>query len=351
MDRGVEKRKVGLDILRILSMLMVITQHYVGKGGVLEAKSFSFTWYFGNFLNIICYPCVLLFVLITGYFISYEKNILVEKKIIKIWKIVFFYSIGISLMMLLFKFQISKTEILKSFFPILFRRWGFVNNYIFLIILSPAINIYLKNATEYNIKITILILTIIQCIIPYISMKDTFNTSYGNSIVWFIYLYIVAYFIRKNKIQNKFSKTKWGLIAILCVCISYLAKILIAIITLKIFGIVKYSGAFVGETPIINVILAICIFCIFLKITIEKNLLKIIFSNLGATAFSVYLVHEHPLLRYYLWEKLGVKFISNLSPCYQILHWLLCIISIYVCISFIEVFRKFLFRNCVLQVN
>lgn len=326
-------------------MLMVITQHYVDKGGILKTPPLTFTWYFGSLLNIICYPCVLLFILISSYFLSFQEKFLIKKKIIEIWKVIFFYSIIICVILcFIYKNEINKIEILKSFFPVLFRRWGFVNNYLFLLLLSPALNIYLKNTTNYYLRNLLLILTIIQCIIPYISMQDSFNTKYGDGIIWFVYLYIISYYIRKNSLEKKYSNKIWFMNIISCIFLLFFTKILIAKVTLKLFGIVKYSGAFIGETPIINVLLAISIFCIFLKINIKGNTIKKYIFILSSTAFPVYLVHEHPMLKDILWKKIKNLIIINSSPIYQIICWLFTIICIYIFISLLELFRRIFFN-------
>ena len=40
-----EKRNIGLDLLRILSMFMILILHLLGKGGMLEKESNSQIYY------------------------------------------------------------------------------------------------------------------------------------------------------------------------------------------------------------------------------------------------------------------------------------------------------------------
>lgn len=75
-----------------------------------------------------------------------------------------------------------------------------MNNYIFGVVLSSAINGDLVNATEKGLIKTIMLQTVIQCIIPYLTMQDSFNTGFGNSIVWFGYIYMLAFYIRKYNV-------------------------------------------------------------------------------------------------------------------------------------------------------
>ena len=64
-----EKRNIGLDLLRILSMFMVLILHLLGKGGMLEKESNSQIYYLiYNFMEILCIVAVNCYVLISGYF-------------------------------------------------------------------------------------------------------------------------------------------------------------------------------------------------------------------------------------------------------------------------------------------
>lgn len=338
-----DKRLIGLDALRIVAMLMVITQHYVDKGGGLASDPFEFTWYLSSILNIICYPSVLMFVLITGYFLSYKSDYSPWNRVLTIWKECWFYSIVISLLYMITISRFSAKELVISIFPISLRRWGFVNNYLLLILISPFLNALLDNISDKMLSRLILLLTIIQCIVPYIAMKDSFNTGYGNSIIWFAYLYILAYYIRNNRINEKFSTTKMILIAIVCHIITAISKFGIAFITSNYLGEVKYTGAFVGETPLLNVISAVALFCAFINLDVNNIFACKAISVFSKTAFSVYLVHEHPSFKGVLWSIIGARMVAEKSPFIQIVYWLACIIAIYCVISAFDIIRQKLF--------
>jgi surface polysaccharide O-acyltransferase-like enzyme len=63
-------RNFGLELLRIISMLMIVTLHYLGHGNVLETVDiFSFNYYIAWFIQSLSYVSVNIFVLISGYFL------------------------------------------------------------------------------------------------------------------------------------------------------------------------------------------------------------------------------------------------------------------------------------------
>ncbi len=78
MREGKKKRQVGFELLRIVCMLMIITLHYLDKGGILKPWSAplerplggvaSVTELMAMVLEALCLPAVNAFVLLSGYF-------------------------------------------------------------------------------------------------------------------------------------------------------------------------------------------------------------------------------------------------------------------------------------------
>ena len=70
-----QERNYGIDLLKIISMYMVVQLHVLGCGGILgNCEKFSFNYYVAWFLEISAYCAVNVFAMITGY-------LMVEKKI------------------------------------------------------------------------------------------------------------------------------------------------------------------------------------------------------------------------------------------------------------------------------
>ncbi|MBQ3005393.1 MAG: acyltransferase, partial [Clostridia bacterium] len=63
-----KERNYGIDLLRIVSMLMVVTLHTLNFGGILHnVEPFSFKYYFNWFLYLGAYCAVNCYGLIAGY--------------------------------------------------------------------------------------------------------------------------------------------------------------------------------------------------------------------------------------------------------------------------------------------
>jgi surface polysaccharide O-acyltransferase-like enzyme len=101
----VKKRNSSIELLRIISILMVIISHYSVHNGVdnsllplsvnrILLESFSL----GNI-------GVMLFVMITGYFMSVNKNGLGISKLLTLYLQVLFYSFGLYLLFIIFGYE------------------------------------------------------------------------------------------------------------------------------------------------------------------------------------------------------------------------------------------------------
>ena len=87
------KRNIGIDLLKIVSMLMIVTLHMLGHGGVLDnmppmSRCYQVAW----LIEIACYGAVNCYALASG-FLTARCNI---RKLMELWLQVMFYSLLIT---------------------------------------------------------------------------------------------------------------------------------------------------------------------------------------------------------------------------------------------------------------
>ena len=77
-------RNYGIDLIRIISMYMIVILHVLGQGGILwNLEKLSFRYNISWLLEIFCYCSVTCYALITGYVMNNGK--FKYKKIINLW--------------------------------------------------------------------------------------------------------------------------------------------------------------------------------------------------------------------------------------------------------------------------
>lgn len=182
MIKGKPIRNSSIELLRIISMVMILSCHFATHGGFsFDAQTLSvprFWWYFiemgGNF-------GVDVFVLISGYFLITSKGgIFNFKRILKFWGQVIFYSIVIYLVFgILGVSEFSAKSLLKTFFPITFSSWWFASTYFVLYLIHPFLNMFLKKIDKSTYQKLLVMEVILWVIIP----TFTFSSYQSNSLI------------------------------------------------------------------------------------------------------------------------------------------------------------------------
>lgn len=324
------KRNIGLDVLRILAMLMIVFQHVIGKGMFrFEINNEEF-YKFILFIRTFCIVAVNCFVLITGYF-QVKSNFKLNK-VIDIWLKVMFYSVSIYIVLLLFnQADFNIKDAIKSFFPIITNEYWFVNCYLLLYILSPYINKMIYQLTRKDLKKLIIFLLIIFCLFPSI-LPSAFvlDTTRGYRIIWFVILYLIGAYIRlymKLSYQNKRNLTLFFITNCFSFClvlaIQYICNIIhISDISERLYN---YNFLFVFLSSLF-------LFLYFKNVNIKNNKLIKLVCKLSPLVFGVYIIHEQVVLRGILYLNiLNLDWLWN-NPLQLVIIPLITIIIFLVCI-------------------
>lgn len=208
-NSSLKTRNYGIDLLRIISMLMIVYLHILGKGGVLTNTTiFTFKYEFAWLLEILCFGAVNCFVLITGY-VYYGKETKYYR-LFTIWAEVLFYSIIITLIFLcLMPDEITLNQIWQSCLPSYYNLYWFFSAYVGMYLFSPFINLGLNNFNKKQDIIAIGTLVIIFSFLPTIFNQEfAFSLNNGYSVIWLMVLYYIGGAIHKYNLPNKINKKK-----------------------------------------------------------------------------------------------------------------------------------------------
>ena len=146
----ISKRNYGIDLLRIILAMMVITIHINANGtGQVLLYSVESPWkWIVSIVTMLCYPAVNTYVLITGYYsFKTDKEInKVIRSLLTLWLSALFFSLfGYIFCIIAFNQQFELIELVKRFFPIVRGSWWFYTVYFALILLSPFLNKMIEN--------------------------------------------------------------------------------------------------------------------------------------------------------------------------------------------------------------
>ena len=173
------KRESNFELLRIISILMVISSHLVINSEINFESNYFVNTLLSRFLILGCIANHI-FIIIMGYFMV--KKEITYKKIIPLVLEMFFYSIMFSLLnIFIFKSKTNIISIIKGFFPIFFGNW-FIRNYILLFLFTPFINKFINILKKNEFKKLVILLIIIVFCIPTFT-KNAFG--YSNHAIFF----------------------------------------------------------------------------------------------------------------------------------------------------------------------
>ena len=304
----------GIDLLRIVLMLLVVSGHLLVHTGVrMEVEYLSAKWIltWGYQSVIVC--AVNCFVLITGYFSSTGGGIRV-RKIVHLYGEVLLYSLLTYIALVAFgKVQLSLTALVRSVFPFFGGQYWFFSSFLLLLLLVPFVNYALVSISDRALKILVAIITIVFYVAPIFSIVFTdFDPTEGMGIIGFVTLYIIGYALKRLSV--KLSKLKC-VIALSANCgVIFFSKIVLEYIVNKM-QINAGSGLFYHYNTVFQLINAVLLLLLFMQINVKGRAAKVI-SYVSTSVFGIYLMHEHPAIRPVIWNQelksylLGASFVE-----------------------------------------
>lgn len=269
----------------MVSMAMVVVLHGMRNSGALEYLSGVHYWVYWS-LETACCCAVNLFVLLSGYFqvnAKFKTRNVVKVAITGIW----IYSVVFSaLQMILTEGPASKLEILEAVFPLLTKKFWFVNSYVLLYLISPYLNKVLHAVNRAQLTALVATLVIVISVrITIFPMTWTQTVDGGMGIIWFVTLYCVAAWLRLCDLQ--WLKAWMGVVLYLVATVAMLVgKRLLLQLGLGVYATKLYNYA-----SIFALAQAVGLFVAFLKSKPVPVRYEKLIGLAGKHSYSVYIIH------------------------------------------------------------
>ena len=292
-------RNYGIDLLRLVSMCMIIILHILGQGGVIQGcKKYSFSYYIAWLMETFAYCSVNVFAQISGYVMVKSK--IAQSKIIILWLNVFYYSTIITLLYKYIPFlsklkPISRYDmVLAILLPISSRRYWYFSSYFGMYFFIPFMNKLIHSLEQKEMKnlcLTIIILfTIVNILAP--KYCDPFRLNFGYSSIWLISLYFIGAYLKLYPI--KLSNKMLLLFYLLSIIIPWVFKLKFISEFLPKFYyddslFIQFNSPFILINSIIIVIF-------FSNLKIKNKIFKKFIEITSPLSFSVYLIHTNLLV-------------------------------------------------------
>ncbi len=302
-----KKRNSGIELLRIIAMLMVIVYHWVWHGGIrtFSDMDFGVNVVFMQFLLTLGRTGCCIFAIITGYFMIGSKRENYYPKIVSLAGAThLYYAVILAVMFLTKAVPVTKTLAVKSMLPLLFGTW-YIIAYLLLLLLVPFLNPFLSGLSrESYLRLTVTLL-LIWSVIPTAS-ADAWSFS---DLDFFLVMYVLGGYLRLHPIQKKLP---WGVMAAgswVLMLLSVIGMDALGILT-KHRGLLDKAYYFGKINSVLAVFMAVTMFMAFSKLDFQSGII----NRLGGTTLGIYLIHNNFLLRKWLFHVIAPNTEAAANP-------------------------------------
>lgn len=205
-----------------------------------------------------------------------------------------------------------------------------MSTYVALIILYPLINLIINNISKQNYLMILFIGFL------YVAIRPVFLLTSTNSLILFIYLYMIGAYIRKYDIVFFLDRElKINLIAWLCIILFVLISIYLYNLTKNRLFLKSASYPMANYSAFMLFLSTSFFMYIKNKIRIKNRTINIVSSH----TLGIYLIHEHIILKDFIWNDIfPLHLYINSSYFYPIFFF--CAIVLFLSSLIIDCIRK-----------
>lgn len=296
-----QARQSNFEILRMLSIVMIVAFHSIWERGL----SFNYEFSINKLLyDILCYFGELgvnCFILISGYFLP--TTTFKWKKLFLLILQVYFYFYGCRIAIIMFtKAPIDAYDLSSWFFPILQGQWWFISAYILCYILTPFLQKLISTMNKKEFELLISSQLLIWSVFPTIFLtaigKAADSMIFYNRYIWMIFLYFVGAYIKLYGLSILDTAKRSFAVFLSTAALLFLHIFLIEFL----FNDTKMAIHFWDINSLFQLFLSISLFCFFKNLNLGCHP-KI--NRIASCVFGIYLLHEGPLF-WNIWHKIFV---------------------------------------------
>ena len=345
-----EERNIGIELFRIVSMLMVVLLHVLGHGGVYNntavlSDNYKAAW----FLETVAYCSVNCYALISGF--ANVRSSFKFRRIVYLWLEVVTLNTALTVFMHFFvpTATVTKEYVLRALFPLTRRAFWYFCAYFFMFPLIPILNSGILSLKKYQHAI-ISVMLMAPTVFRLIMRKDNYVLGSGYSALWLICLYVIGAYFRL------YGAPKWAKWFVTLP--AFFASAFVAWYH-KIYAVTQFEEKLVTKESVLYanrdilisyispcmVIMAVSLLLFFMQIKIKNRISKVVISHLGRATFGVFILHVGSAFWYWtdFWNRLKTfgKAPTVIEMVYKVLA---ATVLIYVVASLISLLRIYIFK-------
>ena len=343
------ERNMGVELFRIVSMLLVILLHIMGHGGVLgQTSRLSENYKIGWFLETLGYCSVNCYAIISGF--ANVKTKFKFRRFVHLWveTVVMILSITAIVHFFVPSVEVPGEWWLYAVLPLTKRELWYFCAYFFMYPLLPILNKGLLSLSRWQ-HILIIVWLQVPTIFKLIQHKDNYVLSSGYSAIWLICLYVLGAYFRI------YGPPKWGKWFVtlptffIAAFVAWYKKIYIEMqlaerLIEKESITYEYRDDLISYVSPCMVIMATMLLIFFMQVKIRFKPTKVIIGNLAKTTWGVFVLHVCSAGWY--WDKLWdiFKVYGKYTPGKMVLSVFLAVIVFFLVGAAVTLCKIYLFK-------
>ena len=297
---GKTTRSSNLELLRILCMLLIIGDHLTGQSGIADYTTLPSSFAFcliGCGSRIACN----VFVLIGAWFLCEQPY--KTRRPLSLWLSLWLYTVPVTLLCKLAGLDVSWGALRWAAFPASTRQLWFISDYLLLLLCVPLLNRLLRGLSRPAHRGLLAVLAVPLIVYPTLFGE---NGAVSDTAWMFLYEYLLIAYLRRwpdnqlaHLLQHRAAALGLGL------GLPLLNTILRAVLETsgltdgKAFQYMAYYRTALGALP--NLLAALALF--YLSKGLDLGCVRWV-NALAGTTLGVYILHQVPAFRGFLWNGL-----------------------------------------------
>ncbi|MBQ6570249.1 MAG: acyltransferase [Clostridia bacterium] len=284
------KRNYGVDLLRVVSMIMVPILHVLGHGGILNnAQVLLPSYEMAYLLETLAYCATNCYALISGY-VGYTSKFRYSKIFLLYLQVAFYTVISTAAVCFIDPGFLTAKNIIYAVFPIANNTYWYFTSYFCMFFFIPFFNTAVEKAPRAVLGKLILTLFCVFSILPAIFRYDIATLANGYSALWLGVLYIMGAYIKKYDIGGSLKKSTKLTGYLVCVVLTWAVKFIVEFI--------GRGETLMGISYTSPTIVLCAVFLLMYFAKLKPGRFWTGFAKFFApVSFGVYLIHENPAVK------------------------------------------------------
>lgn len=281
-----QPRNYGIDLLRIVSMFMIVMLHTLGHGGALKGADpatvhYKLLWH----LESGAYCAVNCFALVSGY-VGLSSRFKLSG-IVQLWlQVVFYHAIFTVVWALV---ENRPVDPALALMPVKNNAYWYYTAYFGISFFTPLVNKAVENLDKKTALLCAAGAVLLFSVYPTLAGKDIFKLDGGYHVLWLLVIYLLGAVLRRHAPLERWGKAAWALVYLAMVGLSWGMLMLRNRTGLQLVNLIQYTS------PTI-LLAAVALLMLFSKISMAGRGQKWI-ALVSPLTFGVYLIHDSLFIR------------------------------------------------------